>query len=115
MLDQWKEHKISDPTVAANFNTYRFADHKEAVIAPRLHGERGDDEDRAGDAVEFVTGCIWKSINFGTARSALGYVFSLNAASETYETAPPFRSTAVRRLRSRRGGEADECAHPLRG
>ena len=33
MLDQWKEHKISDPTVAAKFNTYRFADHKEAVIA----------------------------------------------------------------------------------
>ena len=33
VLDQWKEHKISDPTVAAKFNTYRFADHKEAVIA----------------------------------------------------------------------------------
>jgi hypothetical protein len=33
VLDQWKEHKISDPTVVAKFNTYRFADHKEAVIA----------------------------------------------------------------------------------
>jgi predicted helicase len=33
VLDQWKEHKISDPTVAEKFNTYRFADHKEAVIA----------------------------------------------------------------------------------
>jgi len=32
-LNQWKEHKISDPTVAEEFNTYRFADHKEAVIA----------------------------------------------------------------------------------
>ena len=32
VLDQWKEHKISDPTVAEKFNTYRFADHKEAVI-----------------------------------------------------------------------------------
>jgi hypothetical protein len=32
VLDQWKEHKISDPTVAAKFNTYRFADHKEQVI-----------------------------------------------------------------------------------
>ena len=32
VLDQWKEHKISDPTVAAKFNTYRFADHKEKVI-----------------------------------------------------------------------------------
>ena len=32
MLDQWKEHKISDPTVAEKFNTYRFADHKEKVI-----------------------------------------------------------------------------------
>ncbi len=32
MLDQWKEHKISDPTVATQFNTYRFADHKEKVI-----------------------------------------------------------------------------------
>ena len=33
VLDQWKEHKISDPTVAEKFNTYRFADHKEKVIA----------------------------------------------------------------------------------
>jgi predicted helicase len=32
VLDQWKEHKISDPTVAAKFNTYHFADHKEKVI-----------------------------------------------------------------------------------
>ncbi len=32
VLDQWKEHKISDPTVAENFNTYRFADHKEKII-----------------------------------------------------------------------------------
>ena len=32
VLDQWKEHKISDPTVATQFNTYRFADHKELVI-----------------------------------------------------------------------------------
>ena len=32
VLDQWKEHKISDPTVAAKFNTYHFADHKEEVI-----------------------------------------------------------------------------------
>jgi predicted helicase len=33
VLDQWKEHKIGDPTVAEKFNTYRFADHKEQVIA----------------------------------------------------------------------------------
>ena len=33
VLDQWKEHKISDPTVAEKFNTYRFADHREKVIA----------------------------------------------------------------------------------
>jgi predicted helicase len=33
VLDQWKEHKISDPTVAEKFNTYRFDDHKESVIA----------------------------------------------------------------------------------
>ena len=32
VLDQWKEHKISDPTVAEKFNTYRFASHKEQVI-----------------------------------------------------------------------------------
>ena len=38
MLDQWKEHKISDPTVAAKFNTYRFADHKEAVVALLARG-----------------------------------------------------------------------------
>lgn len=32
VLDQWKEHKISDPTVAEKFITYRFAEHKEKVI-----------------------------------------------------------------------------------
>ncbi len=32
VLDQWKEHTISDPTVAEKFNTYRFANHKEKVI-----------------------------------------------------------------------------------
>ena len=32
VLDQWKESKIGDPTVAEKFNTYRFADHKEHVI-----------------------------------------------------------------------------------
>jgi predicted helicase len=32
VLDQWKEHKIGDPTVAEKFDTYRFADHKEYVI-----------------------------------------------------------------------------------
>ena len=32
VLDQYKEKTIKDPTVAAKFNTYRFADHKEAVI-----------------------------------------------------------------------------------
>ena len=38
VLDQWKEHAISDPTVTEKFNTYRFADHKESVIAllPRV-------------------------------------------------------------------------------
>lgn len=32
VLDQHKEKKIKDPTVAAKFNTYRFADHKESMI-----------------------------------------------------------------------------------
>ncbi|MEO8927797.1 MAG: type ISP restriction/modification enzyme [Caulobacteraceae bacterium] len=32
VLDQHKEKKIKDPTVREKFNTYRFADHKEAVI-----------------------------------------------------------------------------------
>ena len=32
VLDQWKEHKISDPAGTEKLNTYRFADHKEAVI-----------------------------------------------------------------------------------
>jgi predicted helicase len=31
--EQWNEHKVSDPTVAEKFNTCRFADHKEPVIA----------------------------------------------------------------------------------
>ena len=32
MLDQYKEKKLRDPTIAAKFNTYRFADYKEDVI-----------------------------------------------------------------------------------
>ena len=32
MLDQYKERKPRDPTIAEKFNTYRFADHKERVI-----------------------------------------------------------------------------------
>jgi predicted helicase len=33
VLDQHKEKKPRDPTVAAKFNTYRFADYKESMIA----------------------------------------------------------------------------------
>lgn len=33
VLDEHKEKKIKDPTVAAKFNTYRFVDHKESMIA----------------------------------------------------------------------------------
>ena len=32
VLDQYKERKPRDPTIAARSNTYRFADHKERVI-----------------------------------------------------------------------------------
>jgi len=32
VLDQYKEKKPSDPTIASTFNTYRFADHKAHVI-----------------------------------------------------------------------------------
>ena len=32
VLDQYKERKPRDPTIAERFNTYRFADHKELVI-----------------------------------------------------------------------------------
>ena len=32
MLDQYKEKKPRDPTIAERFNTYRFADYKEQVI-----------------------------------------------------------------------------------
>ncbi len=32
ILDQYKEKKYSDPTIAEKFNTYRFADYKEKVI-----------------------------------------------------------------------------------
>ena len=32
VLDQYKERKPRDPTIAARFNTYRFADHKDRVI-----------------------------------------------------------------------------------
>ena len=32
VLDQYKEKKPRDPTIAAKFNTYRFADYKERVV-----------------------------------------------------------------------------------
>jgi predicted helicase len=32
ILEQYKEYKPSDPTIAEKFNTYRFADYKEKVI-----------------------------------------------------------------------------------
>ena len=32
VLDQYKEKKPSDPTIAEKFNTYRFADYKKYVI-----------------------------------------------------------------------------------
>lgn len=32
VLDQYKEKKPRDPTVAEKFNTYHFADYKEPVI-----------------------------------------------------------------------------------
>ncbi len=32
ILDQYKEKKPSDPTIAEKFNTYKFADYKEQVI-----------------------------------------------------------------------------------
>jgi predicted helicase len=32
VLDQYKEKKPKDPTIAEKFNTYRFADHKVEVI-----------------------------------------------------------------------------------
>jgi hypothetical protein len=32
VLDQYKEKKPGDPTIAEKFNTYRFADYKEKVI-----------------------------------------------------------------------------------
>ena len=32
ILDQYKEKKPKDKTIAAKFNTYRFADYKEQVI-----------------------------------------------------------------------------------
>jgi predicted helicase len=32
ILDQYKEKKPKDPTIAKLFNTYRFADYKEQVI-----------------------------------------------------------------------------------
>ena len=32
VLDQYKERKPRDPTIAEKFSTYRFTDHKERVI-----------------------------------------------------------------------------------
>jgi predicted helicase len=32
ILDQYKEKKPKDPTIAEKFNTYKFADYKEKVV-----------------------------------------------------------------------------------
>jgi predicted helicase len=32
ILEQYKEKKIKDPTLAGKFNAYKFADYKEQVI-----------------------------------------------------------------------------------
>ena len=43
VLDQYKERKPRDPTIAERFNTYRFADHKGAhhrPAGPRLRRKR---------------------------------------------------------------------------
>ena len=55
ILDQYKEKKPKDPTIAEKFNTYRFADYKEHVIdllQTGLHGERRDNEDCRRDEKE---------------------------------------------------------------
>ena len=31
-MDQYKEKKLKDPTIAEKFNTYKFAEYKEKVI-----------------------------------------------------------------------------------
>jgi predicted helicase len=33
VLERYKEKKPKDPTIAEKFNTYKFADYKESVIA----------------------------------------------------------------------------------
>jgi predicted helicase len=33
VIDQHKERKPRDPVIAAKFNSYRFADHKESMIS----------------------------------------------------------------------------------
>ena len=46
VLDQYKEKKPRDPTIRERFNTYRFADYKEAgyrLAAAGVCGERADD------------------------------------------------------------------------
>ena len=65
VLDQYKERKPKDPTIAARFDTYRFADYKRArhrPAAPRLRRQRRDDGHRGRDGV--LGGrrpdCVWR-------------------------------------------------------
>lgn len=52
VVDQWKEHKISDPTVAEKFDTYRFAPQRSVSSPswPTSAPSFGHNEHRAGDA-----------------------------------------------------------------
>ena len=46
VLDQYKEKKPKDPTIAAKFTTYKFANYKEHVVDllhAGMHGERAHD------------------------------------------------------------------------
>ena len=69
VLDQYKERKPRDPTIAERFNTYRFADHKERVIDLLLTGVRRERQD-GGDRQEH--GLLGRGVPGGVRETGTG-------------------------------------------
>ena len=73
VLDQYKEKKPRDPTIAEKFNTYSFAGHKERVIdllQPRLHRQRPNDGDCGQHGPPGRRGQSWLRLETETSASS---------------------------------------------
>lgn len=77
MLDQYKKKKLRDPTVAAKFNTYRFANYKDQVINLLTHATRVSVETMAiTEAMKGRSGMLARLYRMCAGRLTRSMVFS---------------------------------------